>query len=305
MDPWLEAMRGGDYAAAWRICDAVLAERVDRAVDCTSWPRHLQFLWDGRPLGGCDVLVHCYHGLGDTLQFVRLLPRLRARARSTTLWVQPALLPLLRGCSGIDALRPLDDGPPPCGFDAHVELMELPHVLRLEASALPGPVPYVHVPAPPPRPASPDRLHVGLAWRAGGWDASRSIPPGLLAPLGRVRGVRWHALQWGEAPPDFATDEACAGLVEQARRLLALDLVVTVDTMTAHLAGAIGVRTWTLLPTPADWRWQVAGATSPWYPTMRLFRQPTPGDWRAVVDAVVRALDERGEEFTPSRAPPP
>lgn len=298
MDPWLESMRRGDYAAAWRICDRVLEQRRGTGFDCSRLPRHEQFLWDGRPLDDRDVLVHCYHGLGDTLQFVRLLPLLRARARRTTLWVQPVLLELLRGCAGIDRLLPLHDGAPPDRFDAHVELMELPHALRLDASLLPGPMPYVHVPHPGRRPRRDPRLRVGLAWRAGAWNTSRSIAAERLAPLAAVPHVAWFAVQWGERPPAFAADRACADLVEQARRLQSLDVVVTVDTMTAHLAGALALPTWTLLPLEHDWRWPADRATTAWYPTMRLFHQSAPGDWERVLATVARELAQRGEEFT-------
>lgn len=302
MDPWFDAMRRGDFESAWRVCDAVLERRRRERVDCGRWPRHEQFLWDGRPLDGRDVLVHCYHGLGDTLQFVRFLPPLRARAKRTTLWVQPALLGLLDGCDGVDACIPLHDGAPPSGHDAHVESMELPHALRITLARLPRAVPYVHPRPPGERPHDDARLRVGLAWRAGDWNAARSIPERELAPLPAVPNVRWFSIQYDAAAPAFAEPLACRDLAELARRLQSLDLVVTVDTMTAHLAGALGLPTWTLLTADADWRWMAARDDSPWYPTMRLFRQTVPHDWRTVVDAVARRLRESGEEFTHLRA---
>lgn len=288
-DPWTNAMYRGDFEAAWRISDAVLAGRRQCEADRARTPRHLQSLWDGRPLAGRRVLVHCYHGLGDTVQFVRLLPALRRRAAEVVLWAQPALLELLRGFPGADRIEPLHDGAPDFGLDADVELMELPHVLRLRAPTIPRAVPYLRVPgAPPPRRGPP---RVGLAWRAGGWNPSRSIPPPLLAPLARLRGLRWVSLQYPPEPPPLPAVEAgCRDLVELARRMLALDLVISVDTMTAHLAGALGLPVWTLLPTPCDWRWMEDRVDSPWYPTMRLLRQPRPGDWSGAIARLAEAL---------------
>ena len=306
-DPWTAAMRAGDYAAAWRLCDAVLAQRRRERIDCGRWPRHLQFLWDGTPPDGRRVLVHCYHGLGDTLQFVRFLPALRARAARVTLWVQPALLELLRGCEGVDRLAALHDRAPDLERDLDVESMELAHVLRVGPQDLPGPVPYLHVPGAGRRPAGDPALRVGLAWRAGDWNPARSLPVAALAGLATVPGVRWHSVQYGDAAPRFARDLACRNLVAQARCLQTLDLVISVDTMTAHLSGALGLPVWTLLPHAADWRWGERRDDSPWYPTMRLFRQPRAGAGDAALERVGDALGAlavaterrgRGGEFT-------
>lgn len=298
-------MRRGDFDAAWRVCDAVLAERVRRRVDCSHAPRHLQFLWDGRPLAGRRVLVHCYHGLGDTLQFVRLLPRLHRLASRVVLWAQPALLGLLRGAAGIDHLEPLHDGAPDVLRDVDIELMELPHALRLRLDDIPRAVPYLHVPGPRPRPRPHGALpRIGLAWRAGDWNAARSLPPPLLARLGALRGVRWVSLQYPPEPaPLPAVEAGCRDLVELARRMRALDLVICVDTMTAHLAGALGLPVWTLLPEPCDWRWMEAREDSPWYPTMRLLRQPRPGDWAGLVARLAAELAAWREAFAARRLP--
>jgi hypothetical protein len=276
-------MRRGDFAAAWSVCDDVLLRRLRERAPRHVGPRHLQYVWDGRPLDGARVLVRCYHGLGDTLQFVRFLPRLRARAREVLLWVQPALIPLLATADGIDRLLPLHDGSPGVEYDVDVELMELPHALRIEARDLPGRVPYLHVRDAAPRVSTPSR-RVGLTWRAGDWDPARSIPEDLLASLAGVPGVQWSSLQFGVAPPSFAVEDlACRDVAAQAQRMTSLDLIVTVDTMTAHLAGALGLSVWLLLAEPADWRWMAGRDDSPWYPTMRILRQPRPGDWAAVI----------------------
>jgi hypothetical protein len=174
-----------------------------------------------------------------------------------------------------------------------VELMELPHVFRSTLDSLPASVPYLH--ATPASLESDARLNVGLVWEAGGWEPRRSIPPSLLRPLAEVPGVRLHLLQRGPAlaqcPPELGgVDSGSDDVMEAAQAMAALDLVVSVDSMPAHLAGALGRPTWTLLHHDADWRWMADRDDSPWYPTMRLFRQARRGEWESVVDRVAREL---------------
>lgn len=289
-EAWFRAMRRGDFAAAWRASDAIL--RAHAGVPCWHRPRHEQWVWDGTPLDGRRVLVRCYHGLGDTLQFIRYLPLVRQIAAETVVWAQPALIPLLRTVDGIDRLEPLHDGAYEGEYDVDVEVMELAHVFRSTVDTIPRAVPYLHAaPAPIPR---DDRLAVGLVWRAGDWDERRSIPFPLLAPLARVPGVELHVLQRGpaldECPPGFGARSGRDDVLGAARVIRALDLVITVDSMPAHLAGALGVPVWTLLIHEPDWRWMLERDDSPWYPTMRLFRQPAPGDWGAVIRRVAAEL---------------
>jgi hypothetical protein len=170
--------------------------------------------------------------------------------------------------------------------------MELPHVFRTTLATIPREVPYLYV-----EPLSlPHRggLAVGLAWHAGAWDARRSIPFALLEPLGELPGVTWYILQRGPGLAEwcagFGTLPEASGLFEEARVVRALDLVISVDTMPAHLAGALGVPVWTLLPAQADWRWMKNCDDSPWYPTMRLFRQGKDGAWEPVIARVAAAL---------------
>jgi hypothetical protein len=314
-DSWTSAMRRGDFAEAWRICDAVLAERRGR--NCSTWPRHLQYVWNGSPVDGRRVLVRCYHGLGDTIQFVRLLAPLRARARRVTLWVQPALIELLGGVRGADELLPLHDGAPHADYDVDVELMELPHVLRLSERDLPGEIPYIYVSHAAPSRASRllsrasagvAELRVGLAWRAGDWDRRRSIPEAAIGRLLQVPRVQWVSLQYPDAPPCNCEDQGCRDIRELGARMHGVDLVISADTMNAHLAGALGLPVWTLLPAECDWRWMTDRSDTPWYPTMRLFRQLRADGWDAVIDEVIDALfalarDARQEDrdATPAR----
>lgn len=284
-------MRRGEWDAAWRISDRVLAERG--GTPCWHLPRHEQWVWDGSPLDGRRVLIRCYHGLGDTLQFIRFAPLVRAVASHVTVWAQPALLPLLGTAAGVDRLLPLHDGTPEAEYDVDVEVMELAHLFRSTPRTLPAAVPYLHAdPAPLPHPV--DGIAVGVVWQSGGWNPRRDLPPSLLAALADLPGVTLHSLQAGEARDGLpASVRVLAGDVTQtARWMRAMDLVVSVDTMAAHLAGALGIPVWTLLPHAADWRWMEGRDDSPWYPTMRLFRQRRPGDWEGVVARVAAELGE-------------
>jgi hypothetical protein len=294
-DPWSRAMRAGDFEAAWRINDAVLAWRVARGERCANAPRHRQFIWRGSALAQRRVLVRCYHGLGDTLQFVRFAAPLARIARETAFWVQPPLLDLVARVPGVHQALPLHDGAPDVDYDVDIEIMELPHALRVSPATLGESVPYLPAESGAERPAcEPRRLRVGVAWTAGDWDGTRSLEPGHVARLAQVDGVELCSLQWpAPSPPAPAamTELGCRDISELARRVATLDLVIAVDTMVAHLAGGLGRPVWNLLPEPCDWRWMTERADSPWYPTMRLYRQPAPGDWSSVIARVAHDLD--------------
>ncbi|HEX7241941.1 MAG TPA: glycosyltransferase family 9 protein [Longimicrobiaceae bacterium] len=306
MDPWTRHMRRGEFDAAWEVSDAVLRARAGRP--CWHLPRHEQHVWDGTPVEGKRVLVRCYHGLGDTLQFIRYVPLLAAVAAEVTVWAQPALLPLLRTIRGVGRLLPLHDGDPGVEFDVDVEVMELAHVFRSTLRTLPAGIPYLHAdPAPLRRDG---RLAVGVVWRAGDWDGRRSVPFPLLAPLAEIPGVELHVLQRGpalaERPAGWGVDSGSDDPLEAARVMRALDLVVTVDSMPAHLAGALGVPVLTLLHSDPDWRWMEGRDDSPWYPTMRLLRQERPGEWEPVIEKVAEELRRLAAAPTPlaSGSPP-
>lgn len=293
-------MRAGDFAGAWEISDAVLRARA--GVPCAHWPRHLQYIWDGRPLAEQRVLVRCYHGLGDTVMFIRYAPLLRAVAREVIVWAQPALAPLLRTARGIDRLLPLHDGTPECDYDVDIEVMELAHAFRSAVDTLPCTVPYFEV-AATPLPHT-RKLRVGLTWAAGDWDARRNVPTTWLEPLARREDLELHLLQRGPALHEWhepnARPTGSDDVLATATLMRGLDLVISIDSFPAHLSGALGVPTWTLLPEPADWRWG-GGETTPWYPTMRLFRQPRPGNWATVIRQVTTALAARARDRRDSR----
>jgi hypothetical protein len=289
VDSWVAQMRRGNFAAAWAISDAVRATRGN--VDCTRWPRHEQFIWDGSPLSGRRVLVRCYHGLGDTLQFIRYAPLVRNVARELIVWAQPKLIPLLQGVRGIDRLLPLHDGVPEADYDVDVELMELPHLFRSTLDTLPAVVPYLGL--APASAVNRGPLEVGLVWQGGDWDPRRDIPLAQFDPLWDVPGVRLHALQFGPALAQWREERGPivgGDPLATARAMQHLNLIITVDSFPAHLAGALGRPVWTLLHYEADWRWMERRTDSPWYPTMRLFRQSAPGDWHDPLGAVREEL---------------
>jgi hypothetical protein len=238
------------------------------------------------------VLIRCGHGLGDTIQFVRYLPLVRQMARRVILQTQASLATLCESVGVADEIVTLYSDVSRHRYDVAVDVMELPHVFRTTVRSIPAPIPYLRV--RPRRIAAHNTVAVGLVWRAGDWDRRRSIPPPSLTKLSRVRGVTWHVLQsryrWRSSGVDFGVDSGTDSVAEAARTLAGLDLMVTVDTMPAHLSGALGVPTWTLLCADCDWPWLSGRDDSPWYPTMRLFRQETPGDWQLVIENVTDEL---------------
>jgi hypothetical protein len=289
---WMEHMRRGEFDQAWRNSDILLRRHLAAPRAATDVPRHQQVIWNGAPLHGKRVLVRCYHGLGDTIQFIRYIPLLKTIAEQVTVWAQPSLIGLLSTAGEIDRMIPLDDGTPDCDYDADVEVMELPYVFRTTVETIPARVPYLHVEAF----ALDDcKMKVGLVWRGGDWDPRRDVPFDLLTQLAELQEISFYMLQQEatvlEHHPSFKTIlPQDADALTTARVMRALDLIISIDSMPAHLAGALGVRTWTLLQKDADWRWMSGRNDSPWYPTMRLFRQQQAEDWQPVVAQVKREL---------------
>lgn len=266
--------------------------------------------WTGQAIPGQTLLVHADQGYGDAIQFVRFLERAReqSKARIVLLCPEP-LKPLLTGLKSADTVVGEDDATPP--FNFHVPLTFLPIVMRATDVTIPCPVPYLPTPQlkPPLRKIlqslPTDTRKVGLVWRgnpAQARDVLRSCPLQALAPLASVPNVTLISLQPQQsAQPQSEGISAGFPIVDlagdihdfadTAAVISALDLVVTVDTAVAHLAGALGAKTWVMLGHTPDWRWQLGREDSPWYPQTRLFRQPTWGDWDAVVSRVCEELD--------------
>ena len=286
-DAWVAHMRRGEFEQAWRISDALL--RLGPLPPDT--PRHGQVVWNGAAIDGRRVLVRCYRGLGDTIQFIRYAPLIRAHAATLTVWAQPRLIPLLEHVPGIDVLLPVHEGEVGVPYDVDAEVMELPYVFRSSLESIPADVPYIHV-EPAVLPPS-ERPRVGLVWSASDWTPQRSLPFAMLSPLLPLP-VTWYILQappgLRDCSPGLGTVAGTDDILELARVMRALDLVISIDSMTAHLAGALATPVWTLLPARADWRWLERRDDTPWYPSMRLFRQERQGEWDSVLERVTGEL---------------
>ena len=227
---------------------------------------------------------------------------------------QKSLLRLLHGVNGIEHLVARGEPLPP--FDFHVPLLSLPHILGTTLADIPADVPYISVPdgAATPRldPVS-TKLRVGIVWQGNPKhknDRNRSCPLQHFEALARRDDVTLYSLQVGPGAADLKGLAADAPIHDLGARLgdfadtaaaiAELDLVISVDTAVAHLAGAMAHPVWTLLPFAPDWRWLLERDDSPWYPTMRLFRQPRPGDWNDVFDRIGKALEIHAANHTRS-----
>ncbi len=297
-ESWIDAMRSGNFAGAWAVADRDLATLRLADPAKHAGPRHLQRIWRGEELRDKHVLVRCYHGLGDTIQFIRFMPPLRRIARRVTVWCQPELLPIVRLIEGVDNAIPLHDGTPDEEFDVDIEVMEVPHAIKVARSEVEIETPYIRLP-PNSTATLPEHrcaLAVGLVWEVGQWDKRRAIPAGMLRRLS-IEGVDLCSLQRGEGAVGrheaHATDISTADICQLGRLLQQLDLLICVDTMVAHLAGALGRRAWVLLHSDCDWRWPTRGSSTFWYPSLRLFHQQSPGNWADVIEEVRLALAEQ------------
>lgn len=285
---WTQAMRRGAYDVAWGMAAEDLAARDPATRDDPALPYHQRWVWDGCGFDGVDVLVRCYHGLGDTIQYARHLPALARRARSVTVEAQPSLCALL---STIDApLRvvPFDQAAPLKPAACDIGITELPFALRARPEETR--FPYLRS-----TPAALPTGTIGLCHLGGDWDAARSLSPELLAPIAKAH--RCVTLVAAPSALPVLNPGGCPFAMDATAALVAgCDLVITVDTMIAHLAGALGRPAWLLLKADPDWRWNPAARTTPWYPDMRLFVQRTPGDWAGVVAEVARDLANLSNE---------
>jgi hypothetical protein len=293
---WTDAIRAGDFNRAWCISDRSLREYCASGAAKHAGERHHQRIWRGERLAGQRVLVRCYHGLGDTIQFIRFAKPLREIAREVNVWGQPDLVPLLRNVAGVDSVLPLHDGSPAVAYDVDIEIMELAHALRVSPELVSNSVPYLPRPNRPEHPMPHAPLSIGLIWEASNWDRRRCVPPHLLGLLASEAGARLFSLQLGparQAAPSIPAKDIAVGDIEKLARLIEkVDLIVTVDTMMAHLAGALGASVWTMLHADCDWRWPAKGHESLWYPTMKLFHQQVAGDWTTVIEEIVEGLKQ-------------
>lgn len=262
--------------------------------------RFAQPEWNGEPLPDATLLIYSEQGLGDTIQFCRFIERAAALVGRVVVLAPPPLARLLDGVAGIAQLVAAGSALPE--FDRHIPLMDLPRVLSAGLADIGCRVPYVKAPGDPKlrRRVQLAGFRVGIVWAgnpAHDNDSQRSVTLDRFLPLLRHPEVRLIGLQKGARAEDAAAfadllpnlGDALTDMGATAAVLEELDLVITVDSAVAHLAGALGRPVWMLTPYAPDWRWGGLGEDTPWYPTMRLLRQPAPGDW----DSVFRQIDLR------------
>ena len=257
--------------------------------------------WQGEPLAGMTILLHAEQGLGDTLQFVRYAPLVVERGGRVILEVQPSLHRLLRNVRGVECVIPRGEALPE--FDVQCPLMSLPLVFDTAEDTIPADVPYLAVPDEVVEQARNrwlgDGLRVGLVWAGNPQyrsDEARSTTLRSLLPLTGIPRITFFSMQKGVGSEQLAQIGSEARIMDAgssfkdfqdtATMMSTLDLVISVDTSSAHLAGALGIPVWILLPHLACWRWLEGRGDSPWYPTARLFRQSVPGDWGELVERV-------------------
>jgi tetratricopeptide (TPR) repeat protein len=298
----------GDFLEAWP--DFEYQWQIFGAV-----PRHIDRpRWDGSSLEGRTILLHPEQGLGDTLQFIRYAPMVKERGGTVLFECQPPLMRLLEGAGGIDQL--IARGAPLPPFDVQAPLMSLPRLFGTTLATIPADIPYLS--ACPTlvmqwRKELPPGFKIGIAWQGNpghAGDRRRSVPLRYFECLAHLDGVRLISLQKGpgteQLPQGIGNPSQAFSVLNLHDRLetfadtaavmMNLDLIVTVDTAVAHLAGALGVPAWVLLPFAPDWRWLLERSDSPWYPTLRLIRQSRQGDWGEVFDRLVAQITVSNKE---------
>jgi hypothetical protein len=266
--------------------------------------------------------VHSEQGLGDMLQFARYLPMVKARGGRVVFETRAALIELFRGWACLDDVVPIT--PPGAElkveFDLYAPLLSLPRLFRTGPASIPRRVPYLaaeagRVAAWAPR-IQGDGLRVGLVWAGTATDPRRATPLAWFAPWSAISGVRLFGLQKGPAADLLEREGPPAGMTidnlgpgfgdfsDTAAAIAHLDLVVSIDTSVAHLAGAMGKPVYLLLPHVPDWRWLLDRTDSPWYPTMRLMRQESPADWAAPMTRAARGIDTLARSLELARSAP-
>lgn len=258
-------------------------------------------LWEGQELHGKTILVHPEQGLGDTIHFIRYARLLAERGGRVVFESQKPLAKLLTTVEGISQI--ITSGDPLPEFDYHIPLLSLPNRFGTRVETTPAKVPYIFVPAGhrtefPGWEEARNKKKIGLVWKVStvkGSTQERTISLSELAPLFELEDVAYFSLQGGEGKAQLAGSglpivDWGFDFVDTAAAILKLDLVISVDTSIAHLAGALGAKVWTLQPFARDWRWLHGHEDTPWYPTMRLFQQKRVGDWAEVIQRVISEL---------------
>lgn len=291
------------------LLDGFAAYETRKRLPETPTPEFSQPAWDGGPLQGKRILLYPEQGLGDVLLFVRFARDLKSRGATVVVLCQALLKELLAGVDFIDEV--VAEGEKLPDFDVHASMVSLPHLCRADFADLAA-APYLRAPAESRIKLGrrdKARLRIGIYWAAMPGqllDRQRSVPFANFLSLAGDSELLVFSLQGGAHQKDIQQHGA-GGLVhdvgrgifdfaEAATALSQLDLLISIDAPIAHLAAATGMKTWVLLPSTADWRWQLGGTEAPWYPSARLFRQPRSGDWDSVfaeVRAEVAALKQQ------------
>ncbi|HWZ51729.1 MAG TPA: glycosyltransferase family 9 protein [Granulicella sp.] len=296
----------GEYSLGWRSY-----EWRWRMPNFTSVRRNFtEPQWRGEPLNGRRILLHGEQGFGDCIQFLRYVPMVQAAGGVVILEIQGRLMRICALLPGVTEL--IAYGQPVPAAELHCPLLSLPLAFGTELDSVPATVPYLSIPQEARERAMTlgwpgEGLRVGLVWAGSPehqQDEFRSFAFALFEPLLAVEGVHFYSLQIGEAAEQVSaagakvTDLApmTMDMADTAAQIAQLDLVIAVDTSVPHMAGALGKPVWVLLSDRADWRWLVGREDSPWYPTVRLFRQRVAGDWREVIDRVRPELALVAEE---------
>jgi hypothetical protein len=287
----------GDFAAGWRNYEYRWATKDFRRFRRT----FQQPQWRGEDIRGSRILVYAEQGLGDTMQFARYLPMLLARGTEIILEVQPSVYRLVKNSFDQTAVRVIQTGEAHPDFEWQCPLLSLPLAFGTDLDSIPSGVPYLRASSAAvarwaERLAS-NTLRVGLAWGGNpkhSRERQRSIPLQQLARLTHIKGTTFYSLQKGAANAQLKALSGEMRLIDleseqedfadTAAIAANLDLVISIDTSVAHLAGSIGRPVWILLHDTPDWRWLHECSNSPWYPNGRLFRQGTRGDWKGVLD---------------------
>ena len=307
----------GLAAAHWNLALALLvAGRLPEGWEEFEWrlqvnphldPKLSVPKWQGEPAPSQTILLCAEQGTGDCLQFLRYLPLVKARVGRVIVACPKSLVSLVKTAEGVDEAAPAPG--PTLHCDRYAMMLSLPRIFGTSLNTIPATIPYLraqsHFQPTTAQAKDPAGRRIGLVWAGNAShpnDANRSAPLAALSPLLALPGNQFFSLQVGPRATDLSQLADAAAITDwssylgdysdTAAALATLDLLITVDTSVAHLAGALGRPVWLLLPFAPDWRWLLKREDTPWYPTMRLFRQPTPGDWKSVVAKLVEALQD-------------
>lgn len=309
----------GDFEQGWKGYEWRYSRPSQGSLRSYTEPR-----WDGSDLQGKTILIHAEQGLGDTFQFIRYAKLVKEKNGFVIAAVQKPLVTIMKRCKHIDQVIALDETPP--HFDVHSPIMSLPYVLKTRVDTVPNEIPYLYadeklVAEWAEKLAQDTNFKIGICWQGNdsyatpllrATVAQKSVHPREFEPICSIPGVSVYSLQkttgtdqLNDLPAtmniitfDGDFDQSNGRFMDTAAVIRNLDLVITVDTSISHFSAGLGIPTWVMLPNPADWRWMMNRTDSPWYPKiLRLFKQPTPGDWETMILEVARELEKHIEKI--------